>query len=282
MKLEEFRSALREPAPEPMNVSVDAIVAASRRRRAARRVGGALTGVAAVGGTVAIVLAVSAGVGGKQAGGGTQAASGGGSNPAAGSVSKDGRITSDPVTGLTTAGAGVPRSGALPTETGIQPVGEAVRTGIQVRGGELVFWFGTLKSPTTSGKDVGFQAGVLRSGSGKLASTLLLNEPAARAYSPGFHEVWFGQAAGGGPAWSVVGYYVGPAARITTTVKGREVAAKLGAWNIRPDVHVFWVTPATGQTGTVQQSDVGVLHAYDAAGHKLTDGRPGANETSVG
>jgi hypothetical protein len=279
MKLDEFRSALREPAPEPMNVSVDAIVAASRRRRATRRVGGALTGVAAVGGTVAIVLAVSAGVGNHQAGGNTQAASGGGSAPAGGTVGSDGRVTPDPTTGRPKASAGVPAAG-LPTAAGTQPIGEVVRTGVRVRGGQLVFWFGKIASPTGPGKDLAFQAGVLRH-VGQLASTLMLNGPESDAYTPGFHQVWLGSA-GGDLSWSIVGYYVGPATRITTTVKGQPVTARLASWSIDQKVHVFWITPATGQTGMVEQKDVGAMKAYDAAGHQLPTGGKHAGETGVG
>jgi hypothetical protein len=96
--------------------------------------------------------------------------------------------------------------------------------------------------------------------------------------APGFHGVWLGESAVGS-TWIVLGYYVGPAARIGMTIRGQQVVARTARWSANRNVQVFWFAPETGAPGQPPQEHPGALHAYDAAGHRLPDGH---NAVGVG
>lgn len=271
MTMQEFRSALREPPPEPLTVSLPAVLAAGRRRRVRRRAGVALV---AAGVTTAAALAVPAVVtADTHPGGATQAGQQAGQQPrqqAAGPTGtsaaprpKIGRPpVTDPRTGSTTGSAG--RVGAL------------IRTGEYVSGGERVFWFGRLDAAELPGHHLALYAG-RRDRAGRLTLDATLNEYDGPDLAAGFHSVWLGEPAVGS-SWIVVGYYVGPAARITGAVHGRPVAARTAVWSVNRQVRVFWFSPETGAPDPgVRSSDgildrqagLGPLTAYNATGARL-------------
>lgn len=100
-------------------------------------------------------------------------------------------------------------------------------------------------------------------------------------YEPGFHAVYTSTGTPDGPGipvgdWSAVGWYVGPVAKVTATVDGKVVTAKLARWSVRQwPVTLFWFSGDTG--GTPAHLAVGTritsVTAYDAAGRRLPPGR---------
>ncbi|WP_236791439.1 hypothetical protein [Amycolatopsis sp. GM8] len=144
-----------------------------------------------------------------------------------------------------------------------QPLGAVVPTGIADAQGERVLYFVPADIPGLPDVHFGLMAGH-RAPSGDLTGQLLANVTSGSDLTPGF-RVLYGNA-GLNPATPVFGYYVGPAAKITTTVRGQTMRARQAAWSQDPKVVAFWFT-----LDEVPSSDLMTPpRAYAADGSPLT------------
>ncbi|HET6709367.1 hypothetical protein [Amycolatopsis sp.] len=232
--LEDFRAALRQPPDEPFaEPDLAKIMAGGARLRRRRRV---LTGTAGVAAAAAVVLVVVFAVQLRQ--------------PAPAPVAQP------PSPALSTAS---------PAPAAEQPIGDVVGTGIRTRDGdgEVVFYARALDLPELPDIRFGLVAGV-RSGT-SLQSLLVTNEFRGSDRSFGFHATDGGEIIGD-QVIPVFGYFAGPAAKITTTVHGQTVEARLAKWSADPNVVIFWFNPDAVPDSAVLTP----LIAYDADGERLT------------
>jgi hypothetical protein len=248
MNLDELRSALREPAPVPLSVSLDRVVARGRRRRAVRRAAVPMAVVA----TAAAVAVPATVLGG----------------------------TADAPVAAPTAPTATPTPGTPPsTAPGRGIPGAAwddlIRTGERVAGRERVFWFHPVRDAQMPGIRFLVAFGYRDPGGSRRVVTGV-NEVTAPDDSPGFHAAWFSDRGPVMPAgdWVVYGYYAGPVERITAMIGGRTVTARLARWAGNPRITVFWLSPATGSPRPASNTAITRLRAYDAAGKPLPAGNP--------
>lgn len=129
-------------------------------------------------------------------------------------------------------------------------LGEVIPSGL----GDLVFYGVKVAEPRLPQTTFGIMAGA----GGK--DLVLANETSGSDKAPGFHAVTGGLNADGHDVPGF-GYYVGPAAKITSS----SGVAHQARWSADPDVVVFWFDPGT--------PDPARLKAYNAAGDKLPGGR---------
>ncbi|MBE8518037.1 hypothetical protein ILP97_11060 [Amycolatopsis sp. H6(2020)] len=226
--LDDFRAALRQPPEEPFaEPDLARIMAGGTRIRRRRRL---LTGTAGVAAAAAVVLVVVFAIQLRQ--------------PAPAPVAR-------------------PPSPAVSTTSGPpaeQPIGDVVGTGIRTREGELVFYARALDRPEIRfGLVAGFRSGT------SLQAVLATNETRGSDRSFGFHATDGGEVIRD-QVIPVFGYFAGPAARITTTVHGATVEAKLTKWSADPSVVFFWFSPDAVPNSAVLTP----LIAYDADGKRLT------------
>jgi hypothetical protein len=232
-ELDDFRAALRQPPGEPFaEPDLAKIMADGTRLRRRRRV---LTGTAGVAAAAAVVLVVVFAIQLRQ--------------PAPAPVAQP----PAPVPAVST-------TGEPPAE---QAIGEVVATGIRTRTGELVFYARAIDVAQLPDVRFGLVAGI-RSGN-SLQAVLVTNEFRGSDRSFGFHATDGGETIGD-QLIPVFGYFAGPAARITTTVHGTTVEAKLAKWTADPGVVFFWFDPAAVPDSAVLTP----LIAYDADGKRLT------------
>jgi hypothetical protein len=232
-ELDDFRAALRQPPGAPFaEPDLARIMADGTRLRRRRRV---LTGTAGVAAAAAVVLVVVFAIRLRQ--------------PAPAPVAQP----PAPVPAVSTT-AGPPADRAI---------GEVVGTGIRARAGELVFYARAIDAPELPDVRFGLVAGT-RSGT-TLRPLLVANEFRGSDRSFGFHATDGGETVGD-QLIPVFGYFAGPAARITTTVHGATVEAKLAKWTADPNVVFFWFHPDAVPDAAVLTP----LIAYDAGGERLT------------
>ncbi|MEV6829122.1 hypothetical protein [Amycolatopsis sp. NPDC051102] len=233
-ELDDFRAALRQPPEEPFaEPDLARIMADGTRLRRRRRL---LTGTAGVAAAAAVVLVVVFAIQLRQ--------------PAPAPVAQP---PSPPPAVSTTS--------RVPAAE--QPIGDVVGTGIRTPAGELVFYARAVDLPELPGVHFGLVAG-LRSGT-SLQPLLVANEFRGSDRSFGFHATDGGETLDR-QVIPVFGYFAGPAAKITTTVHGRTVEARLARWTADPSVVIFWF-----DAGDVPNSAVLTpLIAYDADGKRLT------------
>ncbi|WP_305787218.1 hypothetical protein [Symbioplanes lichenis] len=161
--------------------------------------------------------------------------------------------------------------------------GAPVRTGIKQNGREIVL---TAFRPDHPGVGFGVRACVEEAG-GKLGTCVYDFDDAAPDRSPGFHSV--GAVANeGGTDFPMYGYYVGPAASVTATSRGKVVAAQTAQWSEDPDVVLFWfpldqvfLKPdkthpnyAEHKVTPGEEPDMANWAAFDADGNALPVGTP--------
>ncbi|GAB3796217.1 hypothetical protein GCM10027605_03730 [Micromonospora zhanjiangensis] len=128
-------------------------------------------------------------------------------------------------------------------ETGRQPVGEVVTSGLRRAGEERVFYFVPVHLPDLPDVRIGLVAG-RRTADGGLVSDFLANDVEGSDRRPGFHAI--GNERTGqrdGPPLPIFGYFVGPAKRITATAGERRVDARVARWSADPQVLIFWFDP---------------------------------------
>jgi hypothetical protein len=241
--LDDFRAALRQPPDQPFaEPDLAKIMAGGTRLRRRRRVVTSTAGIAAA---AVVVLVVVFAVQLRQPAPAPVA-----QPPSPISIAPT--TTGGPTTGPTT-GPPVPR-----------PVGDVVGTGIKTRAGEIVFFAQAIDEPQAlPGIHFGVTAG-FRSGD-SLRAALLSNEFRGSDRSFGFHATDGGEIIQDALI-PVFGYFAGPAAKITTTVRGKTVEAKLANWSADPNVVIFWFDPvAVPSSGALTP-----LIAYDGDGKRLT------------
>jgi hypothetical protein len=232
--LDDFRAALRQPPDEPFaEPDLAKIMADGTRLRRRRRLVTSAAGIAAA---AAVVLVVVFAVQLRQ--------------PAPAPVAQP--PSPRPALSTTTP--------APPAE---KPVGDVVGTGIRTPGGELVFYARAIDLPELPDVRFGLVAGV-RSGT-SLQALLVTNELRGSDRSFGFHATDGGETIGD-HVIPVFGYFAGPAAKITTTVHGRTVEARLAKWTADPGVVFFWFNP----DDVPDSASLTPLVAYDADGRRLT------------
>ncbi|MGW3960229.1 hypothetical protein ACWED2_10445 [Amycolatopsis sp. NPDC005003] len=234
-ELDDFRAALRQPPEEPFaEPDLARIMAGGRRIRRRRRL---LTGTAGVAAAAAVVLVVVFAIQLRQ--------------PAPAPVAQP------PSPSPSTSAA--PMS-TTPVE---QPIGDVVGTGIRTPDGEIVLYARAVDAPELPGTRFGLVAG-FRSGT-SLQSVLATNETRGSDRSFGFHATDGGEVIGN-QVIPVFGYFAGPAGKVTTTVHGRTVEAKLAKWSADPSVVFFWFNPDEVPDSAVLTP----LIAFDADGKRLT------------
>jgi hypothetical protein len=146
-----------------------------------------------------------------------------------------------------------------------RPYGAVIRTGIQNKPGELVFYAVHVHVKQLPGTTFGIMGGYQDS-AGHLSGVVETNETSGSDVSEGFHAIE-------APINSIpeFGYYAGPAAKITGTVGGQTIQASLAHWSVNPKVVIFWFSPADDPSG----QDVTSLAAFDAQGKPLPPGNSG-------
>lgn len=235
--LDDFRAALRQPPGEPFaEPDLARIMRDGTRLRRRRRV---LTGGAGLAAAAAVVLVIVFAVQLRP--------------PPSVPVAQP----PGPVPATSTA---APTPAARPAE---QPLGDVVGTGIRTPAGEIVFFARAVDLPQVPGVRFGLVAG-FRSGA-SLEAALATNEYRGSDRSFGFHATDGGEVIRD-QLIPVFGYFAGPAERITTTVHGATVEAKLEKWTADPGVVFFWFDPAA----VPDSASLTPLIAYDAAGKRLT------------
>jgi hypothetical protein len=235
--LDDFRAALRQPPDQPFaEPDLARIMAGGTRLRRRRRVVTSTAGIAAA---AVVVLVVVFAVQLRQ--------------PAPAPVAQPPSPMSIAPTKTTSTGG--------PPEA--RPVGDVVGTGIKTRAGEIVFFAQAIDEPQLPGIHFGVTAG-FRSGD-SLQAALFSNEFRGSDRSFGFHATDGGEIIQDALI-PVFGYFAGPAAKITTTVRGKTVEAKLANWSADPDVVIFWFDPVAVPSSGVLTP----LIAYDGDGKRLT------------
>lgn len=258
MNVDELRTALHEPPPA-LTVDLDLVVARGRRRKAVRRSGLSAT-VLAVAGAAALVAVP---------------------------VLRTGNAQEQVET------AAIPRVAAAPVDCAridAPAWGDVIRTGEVRDGRERVYWFVKITKPPllATGSRFSLVAG-WRSPDAVCSIGYGLNvDPHSEPleYEPGFHGVFTSSGTATGPVipagdWSAVGWYVGPVAKVTATVGGKVVTAKLARWSVRQwPVTLFWFSADTGGTPAhvAPGTRIANVTAYDAAGRTL----PAGPHTEVG
>ncbi|RSN58681.1 hypothetical protein DMH01_21870 [Amycolatopsis sp. WAC 04182] len=244
--LETLRSALREPPAEDFaEPDLGAIMTKGRRIRRRRRLATGAGGVAATLVTVLVIV---------------------------GAVALRGSSSSEqqPLPPAASAPASVPMPPPVPAPTitaapAEAPFGKAIPLGIKGEGGrELVIHAFAIDEPQMPDVKFGLQV-AYRNGDGDYDALLAANEFKGSDRSFGFHAVDGGDLIRG-TFVPVFGYFAGPAARVTSTVRGKPVEAKAVPWSEDPSVVIFWFDPGQVESPYVLTP----LIAYDARGQRLT------------
>ncbi|WP_414936332.1 hypothetical protein [Amycolatopsis sp. cmx-11-51] len=242
--LETLRSALREPLVEEFAApDLGAIMTKGRRIRRRRRLATGAGGVAA---TVVTVLVIVGAVALREPAQQPQVVP-----PAASAPSSS---PASPVPTVTTA----PYPQAV-------PLGDVVPLGVKGEGGrELVLYASAFAEPSQPRIQFGLHV-AYRNDDGTYDALLATNEYKGSDRSFGFHATDGGELIGD-TFVPVFGYFAGPAARITSTVRGKPVEARTAVWSEDPSVVIFWFEGSEVESSNVLTP----LIAYDAKGLRLT------------
>ncbi|WAL68245.1 hypothetical protein ORV05_10915 [Amycolatopsis cynarae] len=250
--IDEFRAALRQEPEQGYRVpDLDAVVALGKRIRRRRRMAAA-SGVVAVAAAVVVVLGLTSQL-----------------RPGAPRVGDGGPAISvaRPPAPATTAGeSSAPPEDVVPTAgESSTPVGDVVPTGIHDEAGEIVLYAVGLDEAALPDVHFGLAVGH-RGPSGRVAMDRVANVITGTDRAPGFRVFDGGTDETETRTWvPAFGYYVGPAARITTTVRGKTVEASLASWSKDPNVVFFWFTRDEVPDGTLATPP----RAYTADGSAL-------------
>ncbi|SEP49521.1 hypothetical protein [Amycolatopsis saalfeldensis] len=148
------------------------------------------------------------------------------------------------------------------------PLGDVVSLGIKNATGELVLYAFKIDEPQTM-PGVGFGLMLAVRDAGGLHPVYAANEVNGADRSFGFHATSGGLIAGTDAKQvqvPVLGYFAGPAARITSSVHGKPVNAHLARWSEDPGVVFFWFDPVQVPSAAALTP----LAAYNAGGTRLT------------
>ncbi|TVT58893.1 hypothetical protein FNH05_06215 [Amycolatopsis rhizosphaerae] len=227
--IDELRAALRQEPEQGYRVpDLDAVVALGKRIRRRRRVAAA-SGAVAVAAAVVVVLGLTSQLrpGVPPAGDGGPAISVA-RPPAATATSGETPVSPESVEST---------AGESPA-----PKGDVVPTGIHDEAGEIVLYAVGLDEAALPDVHFGLAVGH-RGPSGRLTTDRVANVITGTDRAPGFRVFDGGTDETATRTWvPAFGYYVGPAARITTTVRGKTVEASLASWSEDPNVVFFWFT----------------------------------------
>ncbi|WP_409489318.1 hypothetical protein [Amycolatopsis sp. cmx-11-12] len=242
--LETLRSALREePAEEFAAPDLGAIMTKGRRIRRRRRLATGAGGIAAAAVTVLVIVGA---VALKEPPPEHQVLP-----PAASAPSSS---PTSPIPTVTTA----PYPQAV-------PLGDVVPLGVKGAGNrELVLYASAFDEPSQPGIQFGLHV-AYRNEDGTYDALLATNEYKGSDRSFGFHATDGGEVIQG-TFVPVFGYFAGPAARITSTIRGKPVEAKTATWSEDPSVVIFWFEGSEVESSNVLTP----LIAYDAKGQRLT------------
>ncbi|WP_410647135.1 hypothetical protein [Amycolatopsis sp. cmx-4-54] len=243
--LETLRSALREPPAEDFaEPDLGAIMTKGRRIRRRRRLATGGGGIAAAVVTVLVIV---------------------------GAVALKGSSSEQqPLPPAASAPAPAPPSAPVPAPTVTEapserPFGEAIPLGVKGEDGrELVIHAFAIDEPQLPDVRFGLQV-AYRNRAGDYDALLAANEFKGSDRSFGFHAVDGGDLIRG-TFVPVFGYFSGPAARITSTVRGKPVEAKAVPWSEDPSIVIFWFDPGQVESPYVLTP----LIAYDVRGQRLT------------
>ncbi|MEA5367618.1 hypothetical protein VA596_49365 [Amycolatopsis sp., V23-08] len=237
--LDDFRAALRQPPSEPFaEPDLTRIMADGTRIRRRRRV---LTTTGGLAAAVVVVLVVVFAVQWRQ--------------PASVPVAQPPAPPS--------AASSVPPP-TTATEPPPEPLGDVVGTGISTAAGEIVIFAKAVDEPQIlPGIHFGLVAGFRKGGN--LEPVLATNEFRGSDRSFGFHATDGGEVLRD-QVIPVFGYFAGAATKITTTVHGKTVEAKLANWTADPSVVIFWFAT----TDVPDSASLTPLIAYDKNGNRLT------------
>ncbi|MER7591896.1 hypothetical protein ABTW72_30590 [Micromonospora sp. NPDC127501] len=143
-----------------------------------------------------------------------------------------------------------------------KPLGQIVDSGVRHGAERRVYYFVPVSVPGEPKVSIGLAAG-RQAPDGSLSTDILVNDVEGSDRSAGFHQIGYDERfAAPVPTF---GYFVGPAKRITGTVDGRQVDARVAPWSGDKQVLIFWFDPALLTPG--EQLD-GII-ARDASGRRL-------------
>ncbi|MEV7549636.1 hypothetical protein AB0N89_08440 [Amycolatopsis sp. NPDC089917] len=247
--LETLRSALREtPAEEFAEPDLGAIMAKGRRIRRRRRLATGAGGVAA---TVVTVLVIVGAVALKK------------TPPAQQPLPPAASAPSSSPTSVSPTPAPQPTITKAPSTS--VPLGNIISLETKGEDGrEMVLYACALDEPDMPNVEFGLRV-AYRNGDGSYDDLMMSNEYKKSDRSFGFHAVDGGDVVRGAFV-PVFGYFAGEAARITSTVRGKPVEAKVVPWSEDPTVSLFWFDGSQVESSGVLTP----LIAYDARGQRLT------------
>ncbi|OXM46213.1 hypothetical protein [Amycolatopsis alba] len=247
--LETLRSALREPpAEEFTEPDLGAIMTKGRSIRRRRRLATGAGGVAA---TVVTVLVIVGAVALRKPPPAQQQPL----PPAASAPSSSSSVAPTPA----------PRPTSTKAPSTSTPFGNIIS--LETRGDgdrEMVLYASALDEPDLPNVAFGLRI-AYRNGDGSYEDLMMSNEYKKSDRSFGFHAVDGGDVIRGAFV-PVFGYFVGGAERITSTVRGKPVEAKVVRWSEDPSVALFWFDGSQVESAGVLTP----LIAYDARGQRLT------------
>ena len=244
--LDRLKSALNEAPPEPFTApDLTRIMADGTRIRRRRRL---LTGAGTAAAVVAVVAVVFGAV----------------------QLRPQPQPQQQPVAAApsTVGPASTVPSAGVPDKEQVTPLGDVVSLGIKAGAGELVLYAVKVDEPVAL-PGVGFGLMLAVRDAAGLRAVYTANEVNGSDRSFGFHATSGGFIAGADAAAThvpVLGYFAGPAARVTSTVHGKAVEAHLAKWSADPSVVFFWFDPAQVPSADVLTP----LAAYTAGGTRLT------------
>ena len=240
--LETLRSALREPPPESFSTpDLAKIMAEGGRIRRRRR-------LATAGGVAAAVAAVIVVVFG------------------AGQLGRSGMVSPPAAAPTLSVVASAPTSVSTPTEKHTR-LGDVVDTGMKSPNGELVLYAVQVDVPTAPGVNFAMMAGN-RDAAGNVTDLYIGNQTSGSDTALGFHSLNATLEANG-QFIPTFGYYVGPAAKITTTVHGKVVQAQLSPWSENNNVKIFWFS----QQDLPDSNLMTPPSAYDSGNQRIPNGK---------
>ncbi|WP_433538555.1 hypothetical protein ACQPZK_13110 [Micromonospora sp. CA-249363] len=247
-ELDRLREAMRATERPDAVIDLARVMRDGRRLRTRRRVTGAAAATLAAG--LVAVTAVTVDASGSRDPAPAEPAS-----PAAvASPSVGVAPTSDEPTPPPTQARGVPHP---------KPLGQVIDSGTGHGTDRRVYFFVAVTVPAAPEVTIGLAAG-RRAADGTVSTDILVNDVEGADRSPGFHQIGYDESESVFPV-PTFGYFVGPAARITGTVDGRQVDATLARWSLDKQVVIFWFDPTTLPPGKRLDGIV----ARDGAGRRL-------------
>ncbi|WP_433319009.1 hypothetical protein ACQP0U_13365 [Micromonospora sp. CA-269861] len=250
-ELERLRHAMRATERPDAVLDLAAVMREGRRLRTRRRVAGAGAATLATG-LAAVVVVVAVGASGPGDPAPTERPPPVAVAPPSVGVSPMPEKWPDPTPPPTVA-----RDEPPP-----KPMGQIVDSGVRHGTERRVYYFVPVSVPGAPKVSIGLAAG-RQAADGSLTTDILVNDVDGSDRRAGFHQIGYDE--GSAAPVPTFGYFVGPAERITGTVDGRQVDARLVRWSADKQVMIFWFDPAQLEPG--ERLD-GII-ARDGSGRRL-------------